>query len=293
MEQPSGFSDTSGRVCRLKKSLYGLRQAADVWHGKVLELIVKLGYQKSRSDPCLFLRKDDNRSHPVWIWLYVDDMLMFSAAGRDTIMNELSAVYKMKDLGEAKFALGVRLLKNDSGELHLSQEALARELLKKYLPDKANAASTPLPTSVECSEDTLLDDVERSMYRSITGIIVYLSVVTRPDLCVAHSVLGSQLSKPKRSDMVRAVHYMCYIKGKPDHGIVYTRGKEKDLGVLADLLEVYSDADYANAVNPKRRSRSGVQINLAGCAIDWKGVLQKTTALSTTEAELYALVEAV
>ena len=49
---------------------------------------------------------------------------------------------------------------------------------------------------------------------------------------------------------------------------------------IADLLEVYSDADYANAVTPKRRSRSGVQINLAGCAIDWKGVLQKTTAFN-------------
>eukprot|EP00475_Leptophrys_vorax_P025571 TRINITY_DN357_c0_g2_i18.p1 TRINITY_DN357_c0_g2~~TRINITY_DN357_c0_g2_i18.p1 ORF type:complete len:361 (-),score=53.18 TRINITY_DN357_c0_g2_i18:451-1533(-) len=202
---------------------------------------------------------------------------------------------KLKDLEEAAFALGVRMSRNEHGELHLSQGALARELIREYLPDQAKAASTPLPMTLDCQADDVLSEEDKSAYGSI-GTIGYLCAVSRPDLCVAHSVLGTRLKEPKRSDMMRAIHCMAYIKGRPDYGVVYSKGgmlqANGEHADLVDLLDVYSDADYANIDSLKRKSRTGIQINLAGAPIEWKGVLQKTTALSTTEAELFALVEA-
>ncbi|CAI7834452.1 unnamed protein product [Closterium sp. NIES-54] len=107
MRQPPGFDDGSGRVCRLKKSIYGLKQAPRQWYLKFDEALMDFGFERSEYDPALYhLVRDEGR---LSLYLYVDDILLMSSSMvlLDEVMGLLSSRFRMKDLGEAKYYLGV------------------------------------------------------------------------------------------------------------------------------------------------------------------------------------------
>eukprot|EP00475_Leptophrys_vorax_P016254 TRINITY_DN2270_c0_g1_i2.p1 TRINITY_DN2270_c0_g1~~TRINITY_DN2270_c0_g1_i2.p1 ORF type:complete len:245 (+),score=26.34 TRINITY_DN2270_c0_g1_i2:243-977(+) len=146
MNQAGGFDDGTGMVYRLDKSIYGLRQAANVWYRRVSRMIRENGYLQARTDPCLFLRADDDPTKPSWIWLYVDDLVAISSRSGafDPVMQKLEKECRSNDLGEARFVLGIRLTRTSAG-IHLSQGAMTRAMLAAFLPPEAKAVSKPLP----------------------------------------------------------------------------------------------------------------------------------------------------
>ena len=106
--------------------------------------------------------------------------------------------YKIKDLGIAEYILGIRVSHNSSGSL-LNQDAFAKKVVKKYSDtDYRIKAITALPELLPHlnQEVTLLDEQCSMKFKGLVGAIGYLSQVTRPDLSVAHSTLGSYLSQP-------------------------------------------------------------------------------------------------
>ncbi|CAI7763711.1 unnamed protein product [Closterium sp. NIES-53] len=107
MRQPPGFDDGSGKVCRLKKSIYGLKQAPRQWYLKFDEALMDFGFERSECDPALYhLVRDEGR---LSLYLYVDDILLMSSSMvlLDEVKGLLSSRFRMKDLGEAKYYLGV------------------------------------------------------------------------------------------------------------------------------------------------------------------------------------------
>ena len=86
MHQPEGYDDGSGRVCKLKHSLYGLKQAPHCWNKWFASFLLKLGFTKSKADPCLFIRF--NGKWKLIVALYVDDRLV-AYTDKEMLLNSL------------------------------------------------------------------------------------------------------------------------------------------------------------------------------------------------------------
>ncbi|GMI87287.1 cysteine-rich RLK (RECEPTOR-like protein kinase) 8 [Hibiscus trionum] len=126
MEQPEGFvaQGKEDYVCRLKKSLYGLKQAHRQWYKKFEYVMEDQGYKKTTSDHCVFIKIFSGDDFIILL-LNVDDMLIVgrNASRIDKLKQELSKSFAMKDLGPTKQILGIRLTRDRKAKkLWLSQE---------------------------------------------------------------------------------------------------------------------------------------------------------------------------
>ena len=123
MKQPEGF-EIKGKehyVCKLQKAMYGLKQASRAWYEKISEVLLnRLGFNRSEHEPCVFVR---NKRSLMIIALYVDDLLIFSndEAERKNVKKVLSSEFEMKDLGDVRKVIGVRIRK-ENGMIKLDQK---------------------------------------------------------------------------------------------------------------------------------------------------------------------------
>lgn len=122
MQQPEGFSQNNLKVCKLLKSLYGLKQASRMWNEKFSEAMLKFGFNRCDSDNCLYVKlKDDIRCYML---LYVDDLLIVSnnIQAINTIKRLLSQEFEMTDVGEVDTFLGIHIKRDiTNGIINLDQ----------------------------------------------------------------------------------------------------------------------------------------------------------------------------
>src|SRR3954464_13885254 len=110
MVQPEGFSHPGQEnlVCKLKKSLYGLKQSPRQWYKRFDAYMIRIGYRRCEYDCCVYTRVLDDRSS-IFLLLYVDDMLIATRSMKE--INKLKTLlrkeFDMKDLGGAKKILGI------------------------------------------------------------------------------------------------------------------------------------------------------------------------------------------
>lgn len=117
MQVPEGFTrrGESLKVCKLHKSLYGLKQAPRQWNKKLTKSLLQMGFQQSHFDYSLFTKKAD--SDLIVILVYIDDLLITGnnpsllSQTREGLLNQ----FKMKDLGELKFFLGIEFARFSEG----------------------------------------------------------------------------------------------------------------------------------------------------------------------------------
>jgi hypothetical protein len=266
MQQPHGYNDGSGRACRLLKSIYGLKQAAAVWYKALSRLLIDCGYEPSTKDPCLFLRSSDSCG-PAWIYVYVDDLLITGPKGTDEFVKLLSSRYDVKDLGEAEFILGVKTKRNKRG-IHLSQQAFSEQLCNEFLENKLKSVKTSLPMELNAPEqDQKLDEELAIRFRSAAGAVGYLATMTRPDISVTFSVLGSYLKEPTVNSWKLLQHTLGYIWHSRHQGLFYRSAEDGEYDGSQDFsqfMRVFSDSDWAGKNNAKRRSRSGFHMLIFG-----------------------------
>jgi hypothetical protein len=292
MMQPSGFDDNSGRVCRLKKSIYGLKQAGNIWAGTLKKTLERLGYERSAVDPGLYFTS--RAGMPSIIFTYVDDLLMVSLVKGneelDRLTTMLSKDFPLKANDEVRHFLGIEIVHGKKG-IYLGQEAYALKIVEKYAP----ADLTPRDSlygihldDVAAQGSPLLNDQEHSWYRGAVGAILFLGTSTRPDLGFATSHLGRYVGSPTEAHREMLLEVLAYIKATSSLGLMYEHGVGELEGTLMSHLRIYSDADYAGC-KATRRSRSGFMFDLYG-TVHWRSKLHSTISLSTMEAELYAAV---
>lgn len=121
MRQPRGFEEGS-KVCKLRKSIYGLKQASKAWNDRFNQFAAKIGFQRCEEDACLYVRH--GKSGPVYLLLYVDDILILSKSLREVqiVKQLLRQEFKMVDLGEAEMFLGLKIERDaKEGVIKLSQ----------------------------------------------------------------------------------------------------------------------------------------------------------------------------
>ncbi|CAI5731226.1 unnamed protein product [Peronospora farinosa] len=177
MEAPYGIEIAPGMVCKLRRSLYGLKQAAAVWHKKTCSVFSAMGFEQCRADTCLFVRRNNAKNKsPTYIVLYVDDLLIGckSDAEADTIYKELSEHFTVKSLGAARFILGMEVnCSQEKGELVLKQSQFIMKVVSKFKQNEAYAVRNPI-----CAGQDLTPDESHPVVKDITSIIAVLGPAT-------------------------------------------------------------------------------------------------------------------
>ena len=289
MQQPQGFADGTNRVCRLKKALYGLCQAARQFYIRLDEILRVLNFKRLAADWAIWIRAEDG----AFIAVHVDDMAAAAstASALNDIANLLGNHLELKDLGEIRDYLGITIHRD--GDLFLlSQEKYVTQLLIEYGMDSAFGVHTPVLDSEKSTwnHDTspLLNGKLHKQYQALIGSLLYLMHATRPDLAFPVIRLSQYSSNPRECHWLSLKRILRYLK--------YTSSASLVLGTTAepgsDLHGLIGYFDAAHADTHNRRSTCGYLFLLFGSPISWASKVQRTVALSTTEAELMAGTEA-
>ncbi|UYV66792.1 hypothetical protein LAZ67_4002870, partial [Cordylochernes scorpioides] len=288
MAQPENFVSRKypEKVCRLKKAIYGLKQAVIVWHEKLDTELKYLGLKQIQSDNCVYIKHHEGI---LLVAIYVDDLII-AAERKDTLIyfNEsMKKIFKIKDLGKINYCLGIRIHTEKDGSISIDQEKYIEELLAKYRMKEAKPISTPMDSNSKLTKISLIEGenepVKRVEYQSLIGSLIYLSVSTRPDIAYAVSVLGQFSNDPMRQHWNAAKRVLRYLKGTLCLKITYEKTNETLYGCV--------DADWGGNL-ADRKSQMGLVFFLAGGPIAWESKKQQTVALSSTESEYIALCEA-
>ena len=135
MKQPKGFimEGKENMGCRLKKSIYGLKQASRQWYLKFNQTIKSFGFKENIEDNCMYAMFKNGKY--IFLILYVDDILL--ASSDVSLLQEtkkyLSSNFDITDLGEVSYVLGIEIHRDrNNGVLGLSQNAYLEKVLKKY-----------------------------------------------------------------------------------------------------------------------------------------------------------------
>jgi hypothetical protein len=286
VRQPEGFVDPSNPnlVCKLNKALYGIKQASRCWFIVIRDFLNKQGFTASVADPCIFIRRHNGKLDIIA--LYVDDLLI-GCSDDDTLAelkSNLHTQFRMKDLGTAKYILGMEITHHPDGSITLSQGAYICDVLREFAMEEANPSTTPLPPGIKlCKRDgTPSDSIP---YRRLVGRLMYASTGCRPDITFAVSYLSRFLNCYSEAHYNAAKYVLRYLAGTSNLGLKFKGGQPL-------LLTGYSDSDWGGDTND-RKSTSGYAFLVTGSStISWASKKQQTVALSSTEAEYMALSDA-
>ena len=301
MKFPDGYDKPEGNYdcLKLDKALYGLKQAPRAWWLQLDQFLINLGYKATPLDECLYFKKIDDDKF-LYLTVYVDDTLAFYPKSIEHIWlqdkNEIIKKYKIDDIGEAKWILKMEIIRDRINHIiRLSQTNYVNSIFEnlvgidtyelkpsnhpfKYddisvVPDKSNPYSQLLNTN------------EHTLYRSIVGSLLYAANITRIDLSFIVGQLARYCTKPTQFHLEAAKQALRYVKGSTDLQLEFH--KSLNLDVI-----IYTDSSWGD--NRDDRKGTGGHITMFNNRpVAWQSKKHSTTPLSSTEAEYYALANAV
>ena len=199
MKQPEGFvvEGKEHLVCKLKQSLYGLKQSPRCWNSMLDAHLKGMGYVQCTNDPCIYTLAG---GETIIIGVYVDDFVIAGKSSEriEQVKTSLSEKFDVKDLGELHYFLGVQIVQDHKrGTVWMGQPTFAESVLQKYNMSEAKSVKTPvslnsklLKASGEC------ELVDQFLYQSAVGSLFYLATRSRPDIAFAINNVTRFCSKP-------------------------------------------------------------------------------------------------
>ncbi|KAL2238071.1 UNVERIFIED_CONTAM: Retrovirus-related Pol polyprotein from transposon RE1 [Sesamum indicum] len=275
MEPPKGYVVPTGHVCKLRKSIYGLKQASRQWNCEFTSKQKSFGFVQSKNDYCLFTKTSPQGF--LALLVYVDDILLAgtSSALIDEVKYYLDSLFTIKDLGPARYFLGVEIARASEG-ITLTQTKYISDIIKDLKLTEARTTNTPLPPGIKLNYASDKVISHPAVYRRLVGRLLYLNF-TRPDISHAVQQLSQYLQVPCKSHMDAATHVVRYLKGTTHKGLFFPANANCD-------IIAYCDADWASYPD-SRRSLIGYCVFLGKGLISWKTKKQNTVSRSTAEAE--------
>ncbi|KAI5321949.1 hypothetical protein L3X38_031021 [Prunus dulcis] len=261
MLPPSGLRRQGEHlVCRLHKSLYGLKQASRNWFAKFTNALQDAGFVQSLADYSLFTRYHDN-SFTI-ILIYVDDIVI---TGNDpkaiqSLKDFLHARFRIKDLGNLKYFLGIEVARSKKG-IFISQRKYALDILDDAGLLGARPYSFPMEQTLRLNPTDGKPLQDPTRYRRLVGRLIYLTV-TRPDLSFTVHVLSRFMHEPHQPHLDVALRVLRYLKGSPGQGILFPTANNLK-------LKAFCDSDWASCPTT-RRSVTGYCTFLGDSLISWK-----------------------
>eukprot|EP00253_Pinus_taeda_P023315 PITA_23315 len=283
MEQPIGFIQTnSSLVCRLKKSLYGLKQDPQTWYAKMDSFLLESGFSRSHSDNIVYTKKVGKSL--IILVIYVDDLIL---AGSDPnlinhVKSSLRKKFEMTDLGHLNYFLGLQVLQSKEG-ISLCQSKYACDLLRHFHMEDCKPAPSPFQSGVKLSVTCTSPEVDATLYRQILGKILYLTH-TRPDLSFVVGLVAWFMQKPRQSHWKAAKRILFCVQGTVHFGIRYS-------AEASPLLVGFTDSNWAGD-SDDRKYTAGYVFTLGLGPITWACKKQGAISLSSAEAEYHGAVEA-
>jgi hypothetical protein len=284
MEQPEGFKvpGKEHMVLRLRRAIYGLKQAAHAWYKELVKSMELLHFKRLSTDTGIFIFHTADSGFVIMI-AYVDDILFMGPNRKlvDKKKGEFMAKWECRDLGEPKEFLRMHIIRRN-GKIYLDQSAYLEKVLQRFGMADCHSARTPMPEGwrPEPNPDPV-DDKLRQLFQSVIGSLLYLMLGTRPDIAYAVTKLSQFAANPSKEHLNKALYICKYLRGTSHYALVLD-GPSKQ-GLIA-----YSDSDHAGD-HINRRSITGYIVKLANATISWTSHAQKTVATSSTEAEYMAL----
>ncbi|GJS01307.1 retrotransposon protein, putative, ty1-copia subclass [Tanacetum coccineum] len=197
MEQPEGFVNPKypNQLCKLKRSIYALKQALRQWNKRFNDKIKKFGFTQNHDEPCVYLKASG--SNVTFLILYVDDILIIgnNIPLLQDVKSYLGRCFAMKDLGEAAYILRIKIYRDRSWQLiGLCQSAYIEKILKRYHMENSKRRSIPMQEKLRLSKSqgastpAELKCMQNVLYASVVGSIMYAMRCTRPDVAFAQNI---------------------------------------------------------------------------------------------------------
>ncbi|KAL0445424.1 UNVERIFIED_CONTAM: Retrovirus-related Pol polyprotein from transposon TNT 1-94, partial [Sesamum latifolium] len=256
------------KVCRLQRSIYGLKQASRSWNTRFDEVIRGYDFIKNDYDPCVY--KKISGSTVAYLVLYVDDILLI---GNDVkmlgdIKAWLSTQFSMKDMGEASYILGINIYRDRSRRmLGLTQSSYIEKVLERFRMEHSKRGVLPMRYEIKLSNKQSPKTDEELKRMS--------------DIPYASAVGSIQHALGRRTGARQSI--LKYLRRTKDIFLIYGGGEL--------ILEGYSDASFQSD-DDDAKSQLGFVFKLNGGVVAWKSFKQYTIANSTTEAEYITASEA-
>jgi hypothetical protein len=204
MAPPPSISHDSGYVCKLKKALYGLKQAPRAWFEKFFTVISSLGFVSSSNDSALFIKCTD--AGRIILSLYVDNMIITGddIDGISVLETKLARRFEMKDLGYLRYFMSIEVTYSPRSYL-LSQSKYIADILERARLTDNKTVDTPIEVNARYSSSNGLPWIDLTLYRTIVGSLVYLTI-TRPDIAYVVHVVSQFVVFPT------TVHWAAFLR---------------------------------------------------------------------------------
>jgi hypothetical protein len=272
-------------VVRLLKALYGLRESALLWFRHLRQSLISIHYKQSIHDQCLFYKTIANQT--TYVLVHVDDLLVMAedAPGLESFYKEFRQCYNEITIsqGESINYLGMSIRSDAAnGEISISQIGYVGQMLERF----GISQTSKLPCDADLFKTTQDNDelVDKIDYLSKVMSIMYLAKRSRPDLLMATVFAATKSSEPRRRDEMKLMKVFNYINATRALMMVFT----------VTELQIYAFADASYAVHGDGKSHSGAIVSMGrnGGTVFAKSGKQKLVTLSSTEAELVAVHDA-
>ncbi|KAK6128802.1 hypothetical protein DH2020_037438 [Rehmannia glutinosa] len=230
-------------------------------------------------DHCLFVKASGDSFLAMLV--YVDDVLVTGNSQQDidSFKAYLDGLFTIKDLGCAKYFLGVEIARNRDGT-YLNQRKYILDILHDTGLMGCKPATVPLPPGIKLIADSGIPLPDPEKYRRLVGRLLYLNF-TRPDITYSVQQLSQFVTSPRSDHWEAALHLVKYLKGTPYLGLFYSATSSFD-------LTAFSDADWGSCPDT-RKSLTGYCLFLGSSLISWKMKKQNTVSHSSAETEYRAL----
>lgn len=218
---PEGYNGVENdKVCKCKRSLYGLKQAGLQSHNELSNSLMSYGFNRSTHDNYLFLKGAVDTDSFLDVIIYVDDILACGTSSSEMqgFKDYLHTLYTIKDMGLAKFFLGVEITQSENG-IFLSQTKYVIDMIKDAGLKDANIVPSPTQAGNELTA-TSSPMTEPNSFRKVVGRLLYLGF-TRPYISIVTQQLSQFMQNPQTHHMQAAMYVLKYLKGTLRHGIFY------------------------------------------------------------------------
>ena len=286
-------ADGNQLVCKLKRSLYGLKQAGREWATLFASFLVSWGFTRSSIDVCLFIYSCADGI--LWCLVYVDDCCICDSNSslRERFVADLGKRFPVDDREELSWMLGVAIARNRASRtLSLSQSLYVKDLLDRYgshldgisrtvdMPAIENLVLSSADMPADGSADASIMAPRREAYMSMVGAFLWLSNMTRPEVAHIVSQLARFISNPGTPHWNAAVRVLNYFRCTPNQCLLFCPNSESK-------FHVFVDSSWAS-----KFSCSGALFFMFGCPFHWFAKTQRSVTLSSAEAEFFGAMMA-